>query len=310
MKGPHNPLSQLNKYTDEICPYLGLVSDPETRFSNPNWENYCHRVEPAQSVSYAHQEEMCFTPKYSRCSVYQAEGKKSFPSEFKGEGLPLGGRGRFSWWWIGGLIIVAAVIFVAIRPGIFFAPSTALTPVGGDVPTSTPAMAGDASTPSNMQEEESTSSAPTISPTPTITSTPTKTPTPTITPTITPTPGPALGTPFGGDEQYVIYRVSEGDSMGELSRSYDTSPEVIRVSSALPIGRGIWPGDLLVIPIGQSDPDQVISFIPLYLERKTDIDELAARYEVFIRDIRLYNNLGDEEIIPGNRWLIIPARGE
>ncbi len=306
MEGSQNPLSQLNKYTEETCPHLGLASDLETRFSYPNWENYCYRVEPAQSISETHQEEMCLTPQYSQCPVYQAEGRKSFPSELKGDGLPLRRRGGFSWWWIGGLIIGAAIAFFTMQPNILFALSITLTPVGSYAPISTPVMVmdGGASTPSNMQEEKSVLSSPTISPTPTIS------PMPTLTPTVTQTLGPSIGTPFGNDKQYVIYNVSKGDSIGELARTYNTSPEAIRIASNLRQGKEIWPGDLLVIPVGQSNPDQVIRFTPLYLERKTDISVLAERYSVLVEEIRLYNGLGDEEKISGNRWLIIPARGE
>ncbi|MBS1249481.1 MAG: hypothetical protein MAG431_01061 [Chloroflexi bacterium] len=300
----HDPIIKLNKYSEEICSYLGLASDSKTRYSYPTSQNYCHYVKPGQSVSHTHQEKVCLSSKHAQCPVYQAKGEISFPSELRGQGPPLSRSGRSSWLWVMGTIIVVAITFLLVWPGNLLSTSAILSLVA-----SSPTATKEAYLPSPTQmDEKSSLSVPT--PTPTLSPSPTTTPSPTVVPTATLTPGPAIGTPFGIQEQYVIYRVSLGDSMGELARTYGTSIEAIQISSNIQPGEEIWLDDLLVIPVNQSDPSQVIGFMPLYVDHTEYISDLAERYSVLVSEIRYYNNLGDEETIPANRWLIIPVRGE
>jgi hypothetical protein len=133
---------------------------------------------------------------------------------------------------------------------------------------------------------------------------------PTITFTPPPTPGPGLGTPFGVDQVYVVYRVQEGQSLLSLSEIFDTSPEAIQAANVLRAGRTVWPGDIIVIPVGQDDPGQVVRFIYQFIIKKTSIQELAAENSVTVEELRKYNLLGADEWVPAGRWLIIPAVGE
>lgn len=120
------------------------------------------------------------------------------------------------------------------------------------------------------------------------------------------TPGPGVGTPFGSVQLFVLYRVEQGDSLGDLTRRYSTSVEAIRQASNIMEGKDIWPGDLIVIPIGSTNLSAIPPFKPLYLERDTNIHDIAKLYGISADLIRLYNDLGDGEMIPAARWLIVP----
>ncbi|OQY26353.1 MAG: hypothetical protein B6I38_11505, partial [Anaerolineaceae bacterium 4572_5.1] len=50
-----DPLEKLNNNIDEVCPYLGLARDKETRYGYPDLENYCYRMKSPQPVSDEHQ---------------------------------------------------------------------------------------------------------------------------------------------------------------------------------------------------------------------------------------------------------------
>jgi hypothetical protein len=142
----------------------------------------------------------------------------------------------------------------------------------------------------------------------TVTLVPTGTSTPSQVPP--PTPGPGIGTPFGAEQHiYVIHRVKEGQGWAVLSKQYGTSEAAIRAANGptvLKEGQGVWPNMILVIPIGQTNPANVIRFEPLFTERKTSLQELAEQFTTLPEAIRRYNLLGESEWIPAGRWLIIP----
>ena len=311
MNGANNSLSELRDKTEEVCPYLGLYQDPETRYGYPALGNYCHRGKLAKSISFSHQEQVCLTAEYTHCPVYSSKGKKPFPAELHGEGLPSLMRRGFSWWW---LILVGVGVVVTVW-GFWFSGklpfflTTTLTQE--ESAQSTESVVGIKGTTSiSAYQEDITPALPSATPSPSITPTPIIPFTSTSTPTASPTPGPEFGTPFGNQEIYVLINVSDGDSLGKFAYLYETSEDVIRAANDIPLGRGIWPGDLLVIPIGQSDPSQVNSFKPIYLDHKTSVYDLSARYAVTAEDIQFYNDVGVDEYIPAGRWLIVPVSGE
>ena len=324
MSGANDPLLKLNNnFKDGICPFLGLASDSETCYVFPNRGNYCYRVDTAQPVSFAHQEKMCLGEEYPQCPVYRDKGETPFPSELRGEGLDPDFYKRFSWWKIGLVVIVSAATFAFLwfkgmipisptsTPSLEMSTQTKVYVIDNqEAETLFPPQEESTPLPSSFTLTPTITLTSTLTLTPTITLTSSITPTPTDLPTITPTPGPVFGTPFGDQKQYVLHNVIDGDSLGNLAYLYDTSVEAIRKASDIRSGKDAWPGDLLVIPIGQSDPSQVTCFMPLYLERKTSIYDLSARYAVTVKDIRFYNDLGDDEYIPAGRWLIIPVCGE
>ncbi len=168
------------------------------------------------------------------------------------------------------------------------------------------------SIPTEIPPEPTQTSTP--RPTQTATASPTKTLTPTTRPSETPTeteaapptPGPNLGTPFGN---YVLHRVKTGESLATIANIYQTTRERITAANTILERRGVWDGDILVVPIGNETDDE-ISFEYIFIEKKTDLTTLVETYAVAIDQLREYNLLGPLDWVPAGRWLIIPVVGE
>ena len=56
-----------------ICPYLGLIDDPDTCLAFPTERNSCQRTVPVESISLEHQSAYCLTYKYTECSIYMGK---------------------------------------------------------------------------------------------------------------------------------------------------------------------------------------------------------------------------------------------
>lgn len=69
----------------EICPFLGVSSDPQTRVAFADARNYCHSVKPPQSVALSYQEAYCLSHNYQTCEVYGKAGAGGLTSKAKGE---------------------------------------------------------------------------------------------------------------------------------------------------------------------------------------------------------------------------------
>jgi hypothetical protein len=310
----------------KICPHLGMMGDSDTSFAYPSMNNFCHRVSPVERVSYIHQETVCLTPEHEKCPVFQEDWKGALPDTILAEDITGKSSGvRYGWFW--GLL--AFIIVVGALVGGYLL-SKKSTPIAQSASETAEAVLQDAAQATDMMLNlpagtVTPSLSPTIRPTetflptytstqtatpsdtPTLSETPTETPVPTITFTPPPTRGPKVGTPFGSEVIYVLHRVGRGQSMVTLASLFDTTEDVIRAANVLQEGRTIWPGDIIVIPIGQKDPEAVIRFTYLLVEKNTLLSELANNYSVSVDEIRYHNDLGDDDWVPVGRWLIIPV---
>jgi hypothetical protein len=70
------------------CPYLGVKDDPGTCLGYPAEWNLCYRARPSAPVSREHQRELCLSPVYERCPVFQRERLAPLPREMRGARLP------------------------------------------------------------------------------------------------------------------------------------------------------------------------------------------------------------------------------
>lgn len=95
--------------------------------------------------------------------------------------------------------------------------------------------------------------------------------------------------------------------MGTLVSLYNTTNRVIEASNVLVEGASIWPGTILVIVPGEKDPAAVTRFRVVQVETPTTVSQLAEDYGVSADDLRTYNSLGEADLIPAGRYLIIPA---
>ncbi len=64
---------------NSICPYLGLLDDPDTRVIYPAAANCCHRAEPAGSVTLEHQSMHCLNSHHRTCAVFLRGAGKPLP---------------------------------------------------------------------------------------------------------------------------------------------------------------------------------------------------------------------------------------
>jgi hypothetical protein len=103
--------------------------------------------------------------------------------------------------------------------------------------------------------------------------------------------------------------VKTGESLTAIASLYQVTAERIAAVNIYPEGRGIWAGDVLVIPLGE-ELEEGIRFQYIFIEKKTDLSTLAETYTVAIEKLREYNLLGLLNWVPAGRWLIIPVVGE
>lgn len=64
-----------------ICPYLGLIDDPETCLAFPTERNSCQRTIPVELISLEHQATYCLTYKYTECPIYMGEAGPAFSAD-------------------------------------------------------------------------------------------------------------------------------------------------------------------------------------------------------------------------------------
>jgi hypothetical protein len=61
------------------CPYVGMVSDPQTHVGIPDARNYCHLLNPAREVSTSHQQGFCLAQQFPNCEIYKTTGEGEIP---------------------------------------------------------------------------------------------------------------------------------------------------------------------------------------------------------------------------------------
>ncbi|MBW2466442.1 MAG: LysM peptidoglycan-binding domain-containing protein [Deltaproteobacteria bacterium] len=107
-----------------------------------------------------------------------------------------------------------------------------------------------------------------------------------------------------GSEYY--YRVRKGDSLWNIARTHNVSPEDIISWNNLE-NSIIHPGNRLLIMLAAADEQSVDSY---YQVRSGDsLWSIARNYNVTPEDIKRWNNLKDNTIHPGNRLLLKQDKG-
>jgi LysM repeat protein len=281
---------------------LGLVQDQDTRYSYPDNQNYCYRVQPAQPVRLSYQDRVCLTDHYPQCPVFKAKDRvTSLPEDIRRQRSilePFYNRSlqRVAYVILAFALVIGAYFLFFRRPEASPPPAQEFSPSRTPEETLKPQQTP-LTTPVIAAQQTQASPTATVAPPENVSES--------VTPTLT--PGPGLGTPFGTERTYLIYRVQDGDSLGELARQYQTSIEAIRMASNIKQGKDIWPGDLMIIPVGYRDLTDLPRFKPVFIERETKLQEIADRYQLTIEELILVNDLGVSQTIPASRWLIIPV---
>ncbi len=297
------------------CPYLGIETDPSTWLSYANSGNFCHRLTPPRPVDLQHQREFCLTRAYPICKIYAQHSPAPLPSvssvEPRGRNHTLR---RLSILLVSLSVLVILIILgfwlyanwedfssriFASQPTQSIATQTIIkpspTPGFTHTPTAILGLAAGILTPEVTDE-------PTF--TPTLAPSPTPQPSPTD---LRPTPGPALNTPFGPKNQFLLHRVATGESLGNLAVIYRTSSDVIRAANVLIEGASVWPDTVLVIYPDIVDASLVRKFRVIQLKNPAFPEQIASEYQVSLAELIEYNLLDAQVQIPAGRWLVIPV---
>ena len=278
---------------------MGLRNDPQTRFGYPTLGNYCHHMAPPGLVTPDYQRNWCFSEEFTNCPVYQGAPKDRLPdgliqkpeSTLPNRNMLLAiGLGVFAI-----VLLILLVVLIGRNRG---------TSQQNRSQTATALAANLALTPSATH-----TLPPSLTPTAEPTLTPTGTNTPTVTLTNTPalpTQGPGLETLFGLNNEFLIHKVATNESLNIIALRYKTSSIVISATNEIRNGVSLQVDQILVILPNQTEVSDLPVLRPLYLEKDASVDSLAQEYGVSASDLRRYNALGDSDLIPTGRWIIIP----
>lgn len=307
---PSDPAPELlpPNSVESNCPFLGTPGDPTTHYRYPCRANRCFAQTPPQTIQFDHQQGYCLGSNYLNCPVFIREGAAKPLPELPEAPLapprrrPFRRRNPLK---TVGILLAAGLLLSWLIPNLFPAQSSA----GPESPTPSPAPTLTAAPP--QETLPLIAASPTRPPTHTLSPTPTRTsPPPTITPTPFPTPGPGLATPFGDSPSFVIHLVQPGESFTRIAAQYGADPDVLAAVNTLVEGQSLWPGRLIVVPLGVSDSASLPRFQVFLTAEATTLAELAARFQADAALIRLFNALGPGPELPAGRWLIIPLPPE
>jgi len=282
------------------CPFLGLPNDPETRFGYPSLGNRCHRLKPIAKITPAYQETWCLSGNFKKCVVYLGATKDRLPEGI--DPLPQGISPIKALF-----LVVLFVIIVSSAIALFFLvwrgnPSENANRVS----LTATQLAGNLSfTPPSSSTPHPSSSTPTTEPSPTFTLSPSAAPSLTSTPA-PPTQAAALETPFGPGGEYVLHKVTNGESLNNIAVHYRMSTAVLIAINEIAPRESLMVGTILVVIPNLSDNPGLPVFHPTFLDQDASVSGLAEQYGIQAEDLRYYNSLGSSDLIPAGRWIIIP----
>jgi len=287
-----------------MCPHIGLKDDPATSLGYPSAWNYCHRAKPIAIASLDHQRTYCLTAAHTACPLFQQPENTPMPAELQSQDLEPHRRSRAMRTTVSALVVlavlVAVVVWQGIARGFFFLPSQP----GGE--TSIPTLTALPASPTvaiGSATHPSTPVGGVVPATPTPTFVPTKISSPT--PTTQPVLKLALETPLGLDQQFLIHRMVEGESLDRLVSKYATTVAAIQaVNYYLPSPLLInW---TVVIPPGRIDIQGLPAFQPYMVVAGMTVEEFAQSISVDVSTLSYYNGLtATYQLSPGD-WLLVP----
>ena len=277
------------------CPHLSLRYDAATYSAYPSINNACYRGQRPETPKISHQRTFCLSPKYINCAFLNNQEIKKFPREIKYK-FHNRYQNLHTKIILGILAVLAAVTIVYIW-------AVGRNELGGilEKPSQTPMISHTVSTadaPKAAEIAAVNTIIPTFEPISTESSKP-------ITPTV-PDPILALETPIGGQIQFIIHRVLEGESLQYFADQYNTSREAISAANKnliLPL----WVGSIVVIPVNTNDRSEIPAFLTHQIEDEgITVTLLAEKFSVQRERLAFYNNLETEHVLHQGEWLLIP----
>lgn len=282
------------KLPQNNCPELGLRGDPATFSAFPSLINVCYHVKPATTPNITHQRSFCLSENHINCPLLTFAPGVKMPKEMALNTHRLSKRKRL-------LLIGVTTLILLVATTVILRFSAAWPNQPNQEPA--PLTTGQAlvpliSTPVAETDEARTS-------TPQVTETPqTETQVPS-----TPTkedPLLALDTPIGGEIQFIILRVSEGETLQIFADQYNTTVEAITaVNHNLIVP--LWTNWIVIIPYNFTD----VSGLPLFAAHQVEeefipLPELANQLSSSLSVMMFYNNLDADHILHKGEWLLVP----
>lgn len=273
------------------CPYLSLKYDPATYAAFPSEYNACYRCQYPQTPKISHQRAFCLSPHYIDCPILSNNNNDKLPEEIKFKS-----KNQYPKIVIG--IIAFLIVMVIGYMGVEESKAS-----GGIIGMSSQTKAmSHTESPTKIPRVTNIAAVDTISPTfqPSSTSSP-KTMTPTK-----PDPVLALETPIGGQYQFIIHRVLEGESLQYFADRYDSSREAITAVNENLI-MPLWVGSIVIIPLNITETTDIPTFLAYQIEEEgITVTAVAEKYSVQKEKLAFYNDIDPEHILHQGEWLLIP----
>ncbi|MEW5828983.1 MAG: LysM peptidoglycan-binding domain-containing protein [Chloroflexota bacterium] len=294
-----------------VCPYLGVREDRETSFAFPSMWNCCHLSRSLSPVALEIQRSQCLSEGHSRCPVFERGEKARLPSGYRLKHPPEKGSRRFrAFFLVFVLLLGAGAAWMAFSgedvsstvAGLWSGMRTAVPALGG-LASSTPGFTPAAATESAVTTPALIVIQPSDTPYPSQTASPASTNVSTLAVT---TCGYALDAPINaGKYQFVIHKVSEGESMDLLESRFGTTTNAIQTANYfLPVP--LWVDMVIVVPVGSADLSSLPAFEPYYVTgASASLEALARNLSVTADALREYNGWTSEcQVFSG--WMLVP----
>jgi len=293
-----------NNSLHNTCPHLGLSKDTKSFSAYPSARNVCHHVSPISTPAFSHQQKYCLSSNYLNCPIYNNPSGQKIPKNIKSYK-----RGFFNLEKRRKNIVVISAVIVIVVTGIIINSLPGIDLINFvSQPENTPQRNHLELNQNISQTHQKT--ATNISSIETITKTYTESPpTPTQMLTSTPTerdPVLALDTPIGDENQFIIHRVKEGESLQIFANLYNTSVDAIRAVNYDLIAP-LWIDWLVIIPLNTTEVSDIPTFEPYQVETENiALKDLSEELSIPLEDLVLYNNLDAEHVLHQGEWLLIP----
>src|SRR5512143_1232630 len=116
MNSPAENMPEAPRDLRRICPFFGLMDDPETSLAFPAHINYCRAALRPAAPKLAYQADHCLALSYLGCPVYKAADKGPLPAEIRLKGNGNGAHLPAATGWplkvLGGALLAALIFFI------------------------------------------------------------------------------------------------------------------------------------------------------------------------------------------------------
>ncbi len=296
-----------------VCPYLGIREDQETSFAFPSIWNCCHLSRQVAPVTLGLQNAQCLTENYSRCPVYMGGEKVRLPSKFRLKRQADESQRRLGLSLLFLILLTGAGVLWAVSTGDLSATAAGLwsgvgTAVSGlrGIPPATPVIGPAAATASDIPSPTPAVVEASETPLPSTQISSIASPTPNGFSTAATVCGYGLDTPINtGNYQFVIHKVSEGESIDLLESKFDTTKNAIQAANYF-LPMPLWVDMVIVVPVGSADIANMPPFEPYFVAQvSVSLETLAKSLAVDAGALKEYN--GWNSVCRAfSGWILIP----